>query len=99
MEGEVPRGIPWIFPFVGHGDDVVVVEMAPVRVATGCACLGRTYDIAVEPARDVVMIELLAPQDPGECLPHHCRLFLARAVGGKRCIVLVSFAAPGDVNL
>src|SRR6478672_9645176 len=43
-------------PFVGHGDDVVVVEMAPVRVPTGRACLGRTNDVAVEPARDVVMV-------------------------------------------
>ena len=37
MEGEIPGGIPGIFPFVRHRDDVVIVEMAPVRVAAGLA--------------------------------------------------------------
>ena len=72
--------------------------MAPVRVATGRACLGRTYDVAVEPARDVVMVELLAPQHSSERLPHHCGLIVTRALRGQRCIVLVSFAAPVGVD-
>src|SRR5215471_16046947 len=68
--------------------------MAPVGVATGRACLGRTYDVAVEPAGDVVMVELLAPYHSGERLPHHCGLVLTRAVRGQRFIVFVSFAPP-----
>ena len=40
--------------------------------------LGR---IAVQPARDVVVVELLAPQHPGEGLPHHQRLV---GRGGRR---------------
>ena len=27
MEGEIPRGVPRVFPFVGHGDDVRIVEV------------------------------------------------------------------------
>ena len=33
MKREVPRRIPRILPFVGHGDDVGVVEVRPFVVA------------------------------------------------------------------
>ena len=56
--------------------------------------LGRRYCVAVKPARDVVVIELLAPYHSGERLPHQGRLIVARVLGGKRRIILVGFAAP-----
>src|SRR5262245_64562340 len=33
MEGEVPRRVPRVFPFVGHGNNVRVVQVLPIRVA------------------------------------------------------------------
>src|SRR6185369_2838055 len=68
--------------------------MAPVRVATGRTWFGRTYDVAVEPARDVVMVKLLAPQHASERLPHYYGLLLTRVVRSQRGIVLVGFAPP-----
>ena len=38
VKRQVPRGIPRIFPFVGHGNDVGVVEMLPI-VRCGPACV------------------------------------------------------------
>ena len=42
MEGEVPRGVPGILPFVRHGDDVGVVHVVPLRIAR--RLLGRRRD-------------------------------------------------------
>ena len=70
VKRQVPRGIPRIFPFVRHGNDVRVVEMFPVRVAAVLAFgrrrrLGR---VAAQPFRHVVVIKLLAPNHAGERL-------------------------------
>jgi hypothetical protein len=67
--------------------------MAPDRVAAGFARGRRRHRIAVEPACDVVVIELLAPYHSRERLPHHRRLIVTRVTRSKRCIVLLSFAA------
>src|SRR5262249_46590468 len=34
VKGEVPSGVPGVFPFVRHRDDVGVVQMRPVRIAS-----------------------------------------------------------------
>ena len=50
--------------------DVVVVEVRHSALRP-CAALGRRWRlgrVAVEPALDVVVVELLAPQHPGERL-------------------------------
>ena len=60
MESEIPRGIPGIFPFVRHGDDVIVVEMRPILVAAFFA-LGRrrgTSRVSFQPGLDVVVLKL-----------------------------------------
>jgi hypothetical protein len=33
MKRQVPRRVPWVFPLVGHRDDVGIVEMRPAAVA------------------------------------------------------------------
>ena len=72
MEGEIPRGVPGILPFVRHGDDVGVVHVVPLRIAR--RLLGRRQvGIAAplfEPAVHVVIEELLGPQHPGQGLAH-----------------------------
>src|SRR4029079_10167873 len=57
-------------PFVGHGDDVGVVEMLPLSVATMLAFVGwwRTTRVAFDPLADVVIEELSGPDHAGERL-------------------------------
>src|ERR1700739_811609 len=73
--------------------------MAPAGVAAGFACGRWRQHVAVEPARNVIVIELLAPYHSGKRLPHHCRLIIARAMGRERRIVLVSLPAAIGMNL
>jgi hypothetical protein len=37
MEGQVPRGIPGVFPLVRHGDDGVVDHVEPIFIPHGAA--------------------------------------------------------------
>ena len=71
VEGQVPGGEPGVLPLVRHRDDVGVVEVAPVRVAAVPALRRRRRPgrVAVQPALDVVVVELLGPDQPGERLP------------------------------
>jgi hypothetical protein len=32
VKGEVPRGEPWIFPFVRHRDDIVADQVKPLAI-------------------------------------------------------------------
>ena len=73
VKRQIPGGVPGVLPLVGHGQHVGVGEVAPLGVAALPARLGRRRltGIAVEPERDVELIELLAPDEPGECLALH----------------------------
>ena len=73
VERQIPGGVPWVFPLVGHGDDIGVVEVGPFGVA---AVLARFRDrraggVAVEPLGHVQVEELLAPDHAGVGLPLH----------------------------
>ena len=94
MEGEVPRGEPRVLPLVRHGDDVVGVDVAPFRVAPGQAGGGRLRlsRIAVEPAREAEVIELLAPDYAGEGLPHDRSFLVRRILRPERCVVFIGVA-------
>ena len=63
MKGKIPRRVPRVFPLVGHGDDVFVVEVAPVEIARMVAAARgkRIGGVARCPCSYVVVVELLAP--------------------------------------
>jgi hypothetical protein len=63
MERVFPGGEPWILPVVGHRQDLGGVEVAPVAVAAvqSARWRRRLGWVAVEPPRDVVVVELLVP--------------------------------------
>ena len=84
VEGQVPGGEPGILPLVRHRDDVEPVEVAPLGVPPVLAHLGRFRlgRVPVQPAGDVVVEQLLAPQHARGRLPQHQRLIRARA--GRR---------------
>ena len=71
VKGEIPGGVPRVFPLVRHRDDVGVVEMRPFAIATGLTAGGRrrVVRIAVQPFGNVVVEVLLAPDHSGERLP------------------------------
>ena len=99
VEGQIPGGEPGVLPFVRHRHDVERVETTPPGVAAvepgvRRPRLGR---VAVQPARHVVVVELLAPQHPGEGLAHHQRLVGRRGRGRQLGVELVGLRpAPGE---
>jgi hypothetical protein len=71
VEGQIPGGVPGIFPFVRHRDHVRVDHVSPAVVADG-TLIGfvRLNAVLFEPPADVVEKELLGPEHPGQRLPH-----------------------------
>ena len=101
VEGEVPRGEPRVLPLVGHRDHVGVVQMAPLVVAAVSTGLGRRRQrrIAVEPALDIEVEELLRPQHPGERLAQHGGFVGAGSRRGQVGVELVGLALAGRQGL
>ena len=93
---EIPCGIPGILPLVRHGDDVGVVKMGPIRVASMEPFSGRfgPSRVALQPPIDVVMVELLAPEEAGKRLPLDAACVFGE-IGGCECAVeLVGLLNP-----
>jgi hypothetical protein len=75
VEGQIPGRIPGVFPLVRHRQDLGIVHVVPVVVAGGGAPLrlGRVDAVLLEPRVDIVVVELLGPEHPGQRLAHHVR--------------------------
>src|SRR5690606_10918048 len=62
VEGQVPRGEPWVFPVVRHGDDIRQRQMSPRGIATRMLRREQTRwgwrigGVALEPLLDVVAV-------------------------------------------
>src|SRR6185369_11674623 len=72
MKSKIPRRIPGILPLIRHRDDVGVVEMFPLMIATARA-FGRRFGrrwITVKPVLDHIVIVLFGPEHAGERLAH-----------------------------
>ncbi len=96
MEGEIPGGVPGILPAVRHRDDISIVQVLPLRVASAPPARRRRRlpRVAGEPLRDVVIEELLAPYHPREGLPlHHPRVGVRKLLL-QLAVELVRFAGP-----
>jgi hypothetical protein len=95
VECQVPGGEPGILPLVRHRHDVEGVEAAPPAVPPGRAARGRRRlgRVAVQPARNVVVVELLAPEQPAERLAHHHGLIGGRAWRRQLGVELVRLAS------
>ena len=69
MKSQVPVGVPGILPLVRHRDNLVIEHMSPVSVADRDVAFGYWKGMVFrQPARDIEMIVLLAPQHASECL-------------------------------
>src|SRR5205823_11796508 len=72
MERQVPGSVPGVFPFVGHRDNIFVIQVPPVAIPTTPAFRrwGWTGGISFQPPTYFIVIKLLAPQQSGKRLPH-----------------------------
>ena len=72
MKRQVPGGVPGIFPFVRHGDDIFVVEVWPIVITTIEPFLRwrRIVQVSLKPTLYDIVIVLLRPEQPGEALAH-----------------------------
>ena len=95
VERQIPGRVPGILPLVRHGNDVGVIEIAPFGIAAVQARLRRGYlaGITLEPARSIQAVELLAPNQPGECLALHHALVGRDDVFLQVGVVLIGFCA------
>jgi hypothetical protein len=91
VEGKIPGGEPRVLPLVRHGHEVERIERAPPGVAPAAPARrgGWLGGVTIQPAADVVVVKLLAPQQPGEGLAHHHRLVGASRFGGEFGVELV----------
>ena len=101
VEAQVPRGEPRVLPRVGHGQDVLCIHVRPPSIAAGPTLSRRGWlrRIAVQPAPDVVGVELLAPDHPGKGLPGHEPFILRGRAGDDLPVEVVSFAEAVGQNL
>ena len=67
VERQVPGGIPRVLPVIWHGNDVAVIQMAPIGVAAlqPAGRRRRLCRVSLEPVRHAVVVELLGPQQAG----------------------------------
>ncbi len=96
VEGEIPRREPGVLPGVRHRDHVVGVHLLPGVVAPFLRRWRRGLArIAGQPALDVVAVELLGPDHPGERRTHSLQLRPRAVVGGQIAVELVGFGLAG----
>ena len=95
MKREIPGRVPRVFPLVRHGNHVGIVQVSPAAVASALplARRFRSCRIAAQPAPDVVVVELLAPEQAGESLALDQSLVRRKRLGSDRLVELVSLAA------
>ena len=101
VKAQVPGGEPGVLPLVRHRHDVEGVKVAPPDVAAQPPPRrrGRLGGITIQPPGHLEVVELLAPQQAREGLPHHHGLVSA---GTGRCqagVELVRFRPPLIQNL
>ena len=98
VKGQIPGRVPRVFPLVGHRDDVAVHHVRPLRITDrGATRFVRIDAVLVEPAPDVVVENLLAPEHPRERLAHHASGVRCDARWRDGCVELVGLS-PARVD-
>jgi hypothetical protein len=93
MKGKIPCGIPRIFPFIGHGNNIGIVKMIPLAVATrlrSCGGGGRCGSPRNHTSM-IVIIKLFTPQHAGQRLPLNHFFFFGRDIFLQLGIIRVGF--------
>ena len=101
MKGEIPRGVPRVFPLVRHREHVVVEHMEPLAVpdGDGRGRVERIDPVLAQPQVDVEEVVLLRPEQAAEGLTHDERHVGAGRLRRERLIELVCLVTPGVERL
>ena len=93
VEGKIPCCVPGILPFVGHRNDIPIVEMLPIAVALNDAfrIFARPFGVAREPVFDRVMVKLFRPKQAGIALSVDVVFFIRQLVRNTTVIELFVF--------
>src|SRR5690349_16288487 len=94
MKRKIPRRVPRILPLVGHRNDIGVVEMFPLVIATAHTLRRRLRccRITIQPLLDDVVIELFGPEHACECLTHNKPRVSREVFGNYAAVKLIGFA-------
>ena len=103
VEGQVPGRVPGVLPLVGHGDDVLVHHVEPLRVpGVSISVMERVGVVLLQPAVTVEEEELLAPEHAGDGLAHHVgrvRRDRGRGHGPVELVRLLEPCCEGRIEL
>ena len=100
VEGQVPGRVPGVLPLVGHGDDVLVQHVEPLRVpGVAIAVMEWVGVVLVEPVVAIEEEELFAPQHAGDGLAHDVGRVLTHGWRRDRLVELVGFTTPGGEDV
>ena len=92
VKRQVPRRVPRILPFVGHGNYVLVDHVEPFDIAKLLAVgIQRIDAVLLQPLVDLEAEVLLGPQHSGQRLAHDVCLVLVEARRRDGAIELVGF--------
>ncbi len=96
MERKIPGCVPRILPLVGHRNDVLIYHVEPFAVPyEASAGLHRILTMFREPFVHVEEEILLAPEHPGQCLPHDNRLIFVHTFWSYGLVELIGLALAG----
>src|SRR5262245_28129218 len=94
MEGEIPRRVPRVLPFVRHRNDVRIVQMRPIVIPSVATFSRRRWEIwvAVEPGLHDGVRLLVAPEHPRTQLTNEVICVAGQFIWNDRGVELVGFA-------
>src|SRR5215469_15330998 len=95
MERQIPGGVPWVLPLVGHRNDMLIDHVVPLAVAHVSARPHRIDAMFREPFLDVETEVLFAPQHSSERLAHDLGFITVDACGSDGSIKLVCLTPAG----
>ena len=96
MERQVPRGVPRVFPLVGHGDHVSIEHVEPLGVprVPPRGADERMRLVLLEPRVQIEQVVLLRPEHPGERLPVDAPFVLGQRARRDPVVELVGVGQP-----
>jgi hypothetical protein len=80
-------------PLVRHRDDVSVVQVLPLTIATSSTFSRRRWSkrVAIEPCFYDVVVILFGPKQTADCLANHVAFIRGKLFGNDRLIEFICF--------
>ena len=95
VEGQVPGRVPGVLPLVGHGDDVLVQHVEPLRIpGVSISGMEGVGVVLVQPVVTVEEEELFAPEHAGDGLAHYVGRVFTHGWRRHRLVKFIGFTKP-----